>query len=123
MLDTYVTDQKWMEVAEPIPAAVASADRRALLYLLSFLLASFEQLRFSGVPDRTPPVEWIDRWEDDDYIYLEARIPGDESELRLDLNVEDGVIVARIGQRWDSRETGDPLDEPHARGPALEPAA
>jgi hypothetical protein len=123
MLETYLTDHKWTEVAQPTPAAEASADRRALLYLLSFLLAGFEQIRFSQVADRTPPVEWIDRWEDDDYIYLEARIPGDESGLRLDLNVDDGVILARIAQRWDSDENCDPLEEPQRRGPALGPAA
>ena len=44
---------------------------------------------------------WLDEWSDEQYLYLETRIPDDASGMEIDLNVTNGLIYARIGRRTD----------------------
>src|SRR5262249_48907983 len=89
----------------PLKEVVDDPDRRTLLYLLSFLLAGFDQIRASQVPLAAPSPEWLDHWDDENFVYLETRIPRDSSELEIDLNVHDGVIFARVARRRADMET------------------
>jgi hypothetical protein len=76
-----------------------SPDRKTLLDLLSFVLTGLESIRSLRTTTSTSPGGWLERWDDDDYTYLETRIPGDASELELDVSVSNGVIFARIRRR------------------------
>jgi hypothetical protein len=91
---------KWTrdQARSPLKADVDDPDRRTLLYLLSFLLAGFDRIRLTRVPPAVPSPAWLDRWEDEDYVYFETRIAGDSSELELDLTIHDGVIFARVAR-------------------------
>ncbi len=96
MLRSQRKEQLGITPTPPITAEDDSPDRRTLLYLLSFVLAGVEGIRSTQMTPTPTPTEWLERWDDDEYTYLEARIPGDDSELELDLNVDNGVIFARI---------------------------
>jgi hypothetical protein len=83
----------------PITTEDDSPDRRSLLNLLRIVLAGFERIRSTRIPREPKPSEWLERWDDEEYTYLEARISGGASELEVDLNVYNGLIFARIRRR------------------------
>ena len=99
MFNSQLKDQIRVTRTPPITDEGDSPDRRTLLYLLSFVLAGFEWVRSSRMTAKSMPTEWLEHWEDDEYTYLETRIPGDTSELEIDLHVYEGVIFARIRRR------------------------
>ena len=104
MFNSRATERIHVPAAPSIPATAEGPDRRALVYLLDFLLSGFERIcRARGSP-RIPPVEWLSEWEDDEYLYLETRIPGGASGLEIDLNVFNGVIFARIPHRCEDED-------------------
>ena len=92
-------DQIRITATPPITAEDDCPDRRILRCLLDFMMAGFETVRPTRMPPKPKPAEWLESWEDEEYTYLEARIPGDASELEIDLNVFNGVIFARIRRR------------------------
>jgi hypothetical protein len=107
----------------PDPAGPAIDDdphRRTLVYLLNFLLAGFERTPTARIPATVPHAEWLDRWEDDQYVYLETSIPGEPSGLELDMNVYNGVIYARISHRREDQGLGGTSTAAEAVGPAQE---
>ena len=88
-----------LTTAPPLIAEGDSPDQRALLYLLSFLVAGFDWVRSTRLSAKPTRAGWLEHWEDEEYTYLETRIPGDASELEVNLHVHQGVIFARIRRR------------------------
>ncbi len=75
-------------------ACVAEAPARSLLGLLGRLLIQMDSIgdvpRAGSSSDRPP-----ERWEDDAYIYLEARFPDGEGR-DVNVCVHDGKVVIRM---------------------------
>jgi hypothetical protein len=108
MMTTCPTDRIQVPESSFLPTAVGDADRRSLLYLLNFVLVGFERIRTSRLRPEVPFPGWLEHWEDENYLYLETRIPGDTSALEIDLNLHDGVISARIARQREEEESGEP---------------
>ncbi|MGP0062266.1 MAG: hypothetical protein ACLQGP_01525 [Isosphaeraceae bacterium] len=121
MFKARATKRMHVPAAPPKPAIVDDPDRRTLVYLLNFLLASFERIQGKRTPPSTPAAARLDQWEDEEYLYLETAIPGDASGLEIDLNVFNGVIYARIRHRGEREVPGDAPPSIVAIGPAPEP--
>jgi hypothetical protein len=100
----------------PLTADGDSPDRRVLHSLMSFLVAGFDWVRSTRKPAKPMPAEWLERWEDEEYTYLESRIPGDTSELEVDLHVYGGVIFARIRRRLADSPAEAPPPHPDLMG-------
>ncbi len=96
MLSSSASKRTRASKADPTSDAAESPDRRALIYLLNFLLEGFERISSNGDPPASSPSERLDQWSNDDYMYIETRIPDDLSGLEMDLGLVNGVIFARI---------------------------
>jgi HSP20 family molecular chaperone IbpA len=75
-------------------AGVADTPPRSLLGLLGRLLIQLDSngdVPQSGSPSDQP----LERWEDDAYLYLEARLP-DVQDRDVDVCVHDGKVVIRM---------------------------
>jgi hypothetical protein len=119
MFTTRSTNRVRVPASPPPQGAADNPDRRTLLYLLSFLLAGFERIPSTRVPVTTGPAEWLDQWHDEEYVYLETRIPDDTSGLEIDLHVHDGVIFARIRRRGGDEAADPPQTFTNGVGPAV----
>jgi len=108
-------------MASPNPSTADNPDRRTLVYLLNFLLAGFERIPKTRIPPTNPPAKWLDQWEDDEYLYLETKIPGEASGLEIDLNVFNGVIYARIRHRREDKGVEGASPAAEVVGPARDP--
>jgi hypothetical protein len=117
MMTNPLMDQIRLTATPRNPAEDDSPDRRILLRLLSLVMAGYETARSPRMPSRAQPAEWLERWDDEEYTYLETRIPGEASDLDLDLNVQGGVIFARVRRRCADpvAEAGTPHPEPLGR--------
>lgn len=94
MLSSSASKRTRASKADPTSDAAESPDRRALIYLLNFLLEGFERISSNGDPPASSPSERLDQWSNDDYMYIETRIPDDLSGLEMDLGLVNGVIFA-----------------------------
>lgn len=80
------------------PASCEEGDRNAFLYLITFLLACLDRMNSDDSSAANTEYKWLDEWSDDDYLYLESRIPDDSCGMAIDVNVGDGLIYARIAR-------------------------
>ena len=88
-----------------LPPCDLGADRQMLLAVINLLLAGYHRIHPDG-PVRSAKTEIpVEQWSDDEYIYLETRVPEEATGLELDLNVFDGVIYARF-RRSDDVDAG-----------------
>jgi hypothetical protein len=81
-----------------VPASGDEGDRNAFLNLIIFLQACLDRMSTDNSSAANTEYQWLDEWSDDDYLYLETRIPADSSGMAIDVNVCDGLIFARIAR-------------------------
>jgi hypothetical protein len=81
-----------------VPASRDEGDRNAFLNLIIFLQACLDRMSTDNSSAANTEYQWLDEWSDDDYLYLETRIPADSSGMAIDVNVCDGLIYARIAR-------------------------
>jgi hypothetical protein len=102
-------------IKAPTPPLVPSSDkgggRQAFLCIIIFLLACLDRMSTESSSAANTEYHWLDEWSDEQYIYLETRIPSDSSGMEIDLNVTNGLIYARIARRTDEEPDSESSDD------------
>jgi len=78
--------------------SVVEDESSGLLHVLSRLVTALAPpLPGDPILDESQRATVPERWEDDDYVYVEARLPG-AAGSEIDINIHRGLVLIRIAR-------------------------